>query len=714
MAGQWRQVPLHEPIPNPEADWLSAANVDRGPCPVSLRLSREAARFLVSAYPHRRRRPGGAAATGEVAAKNPLPGIEGILEHIKMGQDTYSALAAFARRSDGPDAIHVTVVVSGAASEMLRKLERNPHCRLTDTGLGLPPEAYGSGQVTDDPGPAPAGVDDTDLDGSEVIVAIIDDGIGFANERFRLSATRTRIQYYWDMRTPSDDPENSDTLVGKALSKRDIDLLLERFSDDEEEIYRRSGFVDTNSDRRQPLKHRWTHGTHVLDIASGYDYRDPEEAKAAAKRPIIAVQLPSEVIAERSDAFTSQWLKFALGKIREQAVELAHRIARRTNREPKYLPIVVNFSFGTFAGPHDGESAIERTIQNFIEEYRKLAGEDACEVVIPSGNGYQAQANARFKGSDMAHDVELPWRIQPDDKTDSFIQIWLPTCSDDQQQIAVSLLPPGSDPSECLWSRLDCTTELVVGGKAIACLYHQKVPRKPAANREQVVIAVRPTEVYRDEEPCAPAGLWTIKIKNLRLPDDATVDVRIQRDDSLMGQRPSGRQSNFEHPSYDLYEEPSGRLRNDALVEVGPVSRRGAHNSYATGLLPVVVGGYVRSNGDPATYSGSGPTTSGKAGPTLSAVSEESMMVSGVLASGTYSGSVLRQNGTSVAAPAVTRALADEIAAGRNLRSLLRRAASTTSQSPGPQGSYVAIDASRHGECRFALPVPASRSHFAI
>lgn len=710
MASEWRTVRGHGRVPNPEADWLSAANVHRGPCPVSIRLSRDAARFLTAEYPLRLH--GSARAGGTVPS--PIPDLRTILDGIRMGQDTYSALLAFCAASGQPDAIHVTVVATGDATEILRGLGSDPHCRLTDVGLGLPPDAYGSGRVAGS-GIATKGGDETDLDGSAVIVAVIDDGIGFANERFRLSATRTRVQYYWDMRAPPADPETSDVVVGKALTRREIDDLLEQLPNDEEEIYRRAGFIDTASDRRQPLKQRWTHGTHVLDIAAGYDYRNKDEAAIAAKRPIIAIQLPSEVIAERSDAFTAQWLKLALGKIREQAVGLAHRIAHRDGGEIKYLPVIVNFSFGTFAGPHDGESAIERTIQHFIEEYRKLAGNPACEVVIPSGNGYQAQANARYAASAIEPEVELRWRIQPDDKTDSFVQIWLSEGPDNlPQQIAVSLVPPGGDASVALWSQLGGATELVVSERPIARLYHHRVPRKAGRSREQIVIAVAPTEVHHAAEPCAPAGLWTIKIRNIALPGDSVVDLRIQRDDSLMGQRPTGRQSNFEDHSYALFEEPSGRLRNDSRAGAGPVTRRGTFNSYATGLLPVVVGGYVRSNGAPAIYSGSGPTTSGKPGPTLSAVADDSPVVSGVPAAGTYSGSVLRQNGTSVAAPAVARALADVIAGGENCQQFLQAVAASTAGDAGPQGPYVALDVSRHGSCRFASPVPVTRSHFAV
>ena len=106
----------------------------------------------------------------------------------------------------------------------------------------------------------------------------------------------------------------------------------------------------------------------------------------------------------------------------------------------------------------------------------------------------------------------------------------------------------------------------------------------------------------------------------------------------------------------------------------------------------IAVGGYRNSDGKPAPYSAAGsagqpPVSSYSTGqrpkrvqlkhrtknsggklvdwPDLAAVSEESPALDGVLAAGTYSGSTAILGGTSVAAPQVTRALADEIAHGR-------------------------------------------------
>lgn len=109
--------------------------------------------------------------------------------------------------------------------------------------------------------------------------------------------------------------------------------------------------------------------------------------------------------------------------------------------------------------------------------------------------------------------------------------------------------------------------------------------------------------------------------------------------------------------------------------------RRGTVNAYATGQHSIVVAGYRASDGAPAIYSGAGRAHPGARLPDLAAISEESPAHRGVLAAGTYSGSCRMMNGTSVAAPQLTRKLADTVAAaagvdaidaGQATRALLR------------------------------------------
>ena len=106
----------------------------------------------------------------------------------------------------------------------------------------------------------------------------------------------------------------------------------------------------------------------------------------------------------------------------------------------------------------------------------------------------------------------------------------------------------------------------------------------------------------------------------------------------------------------------------------------GTLNAFGYGEGTVLVGGYRHSDGTAAEYSGEGARhmhrrskdAGGTAlrGPDLVAVTDESPALPGILRAGTYSGLVIRQDGTSFAAPQVGQALADEIAYGGSIDTL--------------------------------------------
>jgi hypothetical protein len=251
---------------------------------------------------------------------------------------------------------------------------------------------------------------------------------------------------------------------------------------------------------------------------------------------------------------------------------------------------------------------------------------------------------------------------------------------------------------------------------------------RPDGSRECITIAIRPTADDREGTLVVPSGLWRIKIENTT-EQELGIDLRVHRDDVGMFARTGARQSYFDDPEYERFEPDSGRPINDEQRDGRQrmrVTRQGTLSTYAYAEGVVAVGGYRNSDGEPAAYSSSGsdggpavysssgsdggpavyssfgghakrghpkPRTKaagpnrvsglGKAvnplyGPDLAAVSEESPALGGVLAAGTYSGSVAILNGTSVAAPQVTRALADEIAAGGSVQRLKTRVAAST------------------------------------
>lgn len=689
MVSRWRRVALGFEATNPEAHWLETVSGGEGHRPVSVRMGRLTARDLVARYGMRYQIARAAAFAG-----SPTDDIVAVLaDHATLDQGTFDTLWHFADSSSGPHAIEITFLVDPDGLATLAAAVGSERLELLEIGQRLGAIAQFDGHVVD-PADDPGNAEPTELEGDEIIVATIDDGIGFANARFRLSVEETRVEYFWDMPSRLGG-------TGRVLRKRDIDTALRECDCDEEAIYRRFGLIDHSVHRRLPLKFAMTHGTHVLDVATGYDFGDMQDRTVAAKRPIIAVQLPSDVIAERSDALMPVYLTWALGQIAYLARQLALRIARRRGRSLNYLPLVVNFSFGAMGGPHDGEAPIELAIRSFVENYRALPGGPACEVVVPVGNGFLSRNIAKLKIAANRRLKPLPWRVQPDDKTSSYVQIWLPASAESQQQIAVALQPPRGGPARRTWSKLGEALDWEVDGVVLARLYHLRVGRPNGLARERIVIAIRATEPLDEPEPCSPAGLWWIHFKdNGLLSPGQKLDIRIQRDDSLYGQRPTGRQSYFDHPDYVRFEEDNGRVRIDPNREIGPVTRRGTFNAYASGPIPIVVGGYRRSDGFCANYSGAGPTDL-LPGPTVAAVCEESPAHRGTIATGTYSGSRTIMNGTSVATPAVTRMLADVLAGGGRRDDLVRAIQQVERAGiSGPRGPYPAVYSERQGAGR--------------
>jgi hypothetical protein len=116
------------------------------------------------------------------------------------------------------------------------------------------------------------------------IVAVIDDGLAFAHERFRVGAN-TRFKYFWNQ-----DDSNIAQIdlaagfgAGREFTEARINKLLADHTHnglvDEDALYREAG--------QELVARRIKHGTHVMDIARGPDPKD------STYRPpyLIGVQL---------------------------------------------------------------------------------------------------------------------------------------------------------------------------------------------------------------------------------------------------------------------------------------------------------------------------------------------------------------------------------------------------------------------------------------
>ena len=268
----------------------------------------------------------------------------------------------------------------------LRRLVDPGILEITDAGLALETAGLLDPIALDpDVGPQSA-VPQGAIPRSPVIIAIIDDGIGIANHRFRKAATETRVEHFLDLSlvgTPRAGGARR-RVVGPELDRGRNQRAARRFPDDEERVYRALGLIDTSVALRQPLRAAVSHGTHILDTAAGYDWRteqgearrspDHRRSTADSRPPRIAPTLDAAIAEAGTGLDSGQG---------GRALRQDHQ--RRSER----LPLIVNCSFSSMAGPQDGWSDVERRITQFVRTYRAGGVPELCTVVMSAGNSLQ-------------------------------------------------------------------------------------------------------------------------------------------------------------------------------------------------------------------------------------------------------------------------------------------------------------------------------------
>jgi hypothetical protein len=553
---------------------------------------------------------------------------------------------------------YVVALVRKEFFGLLRDSERNDAVPWISLGRPLEPHTLArSDPESDGAGKA------TKLPEGTVVMGVIDDAIAFAHERFRDASGGTRVEYAW---WQDGDPEVPPTVfMGRQRTKADVDAALGA-SVDEDAFYRREGLVGAGRAGRQQAALRRGHGTHVMDVACGYP-----GAEDRTDRPIVAVQLPAHVTADTSLRTLNSPIPFLDWALRYIIIR-ANRIAQRGGSGP--LPVVVNFSYGNLAGPHDGTSDIEQMLDFYIRWRKTLLGVP-LEITLASGNSHLSRCHARVEFEAGGPPRTLHWRILPDDRTWSFLEIWLPhRQAGGANRVEVSVATPGGLASTPLGedtgiSQVLEDPNLPAGPPVELCTV--TYASKPApTSRGMFLVAVRHTNSTDAAGPFAPSGRWAVTLHNKTLKPGEPVEVWVERDDTPYGYRQHGRQSYLDEADYRVSDHGGRPIETDD-AQGSDVRRAGSINALATGGRTVVMGGFLRREGWVARYSAGGPvtapagsTSSHRKGPDALGASEGSSAHPGVLAAGTRSGSVVSMQGTSVAAPQAARIIADALSTG--------------------------------------------------
>jgi len=489
------------------------------------------------------------------------------------------------------------------------------------------------------------------------VIAVIDDGLPFAHRNFRdATGSRTRVEFCW-LQSAEADPDQTSVLFGREYTRHAIDDYISRFARDEDELYRRAGATNDTEELASMLSRHATHGGHVMDLATGYAAERGE--RAAEEIRIIGVQLPNLLTIDTSGIGKDMYVLSALHYIFDRA----DRIAK--GYEQDRLRLVVNFSYGYFGGPHDGMFDVEGALTDLVRA-RRAEGKPTA-LVLPTGNSFLDRLHVSIPDDKfVGKRVTIPWRLQPNDRTPNYLEIWFP-----KQFKPLGYTVSVADPSGVEFRALRVGLARGEANRIVA--FHDdsngqigQMSVDERNDRWRVLIVTAPSDPCPAHLPAVRAGLWQVTISRdtdaERLPQP--IHGWIQRDTDPISLRSGARQSYFDDPDnlrFDRRGAPSELDTPRALVK-----RFGSLNGLATSEVAIAVAGFRRreagqgGNVTASRYSCAGTEDVGRV--SCASLSDRTAVLAGTVAAGTRSGSRSILQGTSVAAPLVARQLAEAFA----------------------------------------------------
>ncbi|SCK35098.1 Subtilase family protein [Variovorax sp. HW608] len=462
--------------------------------------------------------------------------------------------------------------------------------------------------------------------GSDTVIGVIDDGCPFAHVHLRGEApNEPAVRFIWDQGSGVffTEPDLQALMAGATSAIGSID---------EDSAYLASGLPS--------LRSATSHGAQVLSHASGHAH-DTKPLPPHIPNPIdIAfVQFPGDAL----DHPNGEWLHHlalrGIQAIRAYARDMCKKKASR---------ILINLSYGPRTGPHDGTSILEKAIDAITAQAVK-DGYD-LRVVVPSGNSHLSRAHAQF---DLARGGGvIDWHVAPDTQTPCYLEIWLPL-NTPIGDLEIFLKAPNGEEIPAQYPGIHHSANETAWTVAVHVCGDTA--------KKMVLMIVTPTARSTGTDwlgglPLATAGRWKVAVKvrpGCVVPGIA--DAYLARNEPNLGRIRRGYDGYFDSPNYD----PKRYLKESSQLDVKPSSigpaevvAAGSINGIATGAKSDVIAAYYASApGMPSSYSSGDPSRGARKQPDWAYPGDDSKVLSGRLAGGNRSATVMRLVGTSFTAP---------------------------------------------------------------
>ncbi len=318
-----------------------------------------------------------------------------------------------------------------------------------------------------------------DLQGSGIIVGILDSGIDYLNTDFRNSDGTTRILLLWDQTIEGNAPKGYNS--GTEYTKEEINEAIRQRSID------KVGILNS----MVPSVDITRHGTEVASIAVG-------NGGVASKADIIVVKLGNS----KKNGF-------------QRTTELMQGLDYLVKKSLEYKkPLSINISIGNTYGAHDGSSLMERFIDD-VSNYWK--------VCICVGAGNEGNASGHIGGKIKAFQIETI-EIAVNRREISFdLQIW----KFYEDEVEISLIAPNGTRVGPIQRRIG-TQRYLVGSTEILLYYGEP---NPYTVLQEIYFEFIPRDEYID------TGIWSVELTpisivtgeyNMWLPSYGVLNVGTQ------------------------------------------------------------------------------------------------------------------------------------------------------------------------------------------